>query len=227
MKHQTFDRLFLQSFIKNEHLLQYATHLFSVARNELKQLPGYGMIRVIAIKKATITDQKTNYVWRSHAFGVLCKCQHTKRKYGHDEFIATLEDHQKDNYKPCNTKNKPLPQYRILASNLDRDPTKMIFTMDCLDKNEKERFRQIYSKLKVQLLALVRLESLDQCAHVRELADVLKLIDFSNFSSTYRAGYQTILRQNVQIINSHSEALEQALSRSHYSHMMEAINISY
>lgn len=222
MNHSKFDLFFIKDFIKNPKLQKYAVKLFAHARHKLKDLP-YGMIRVIAIAKETIQNEKTNYVWRSHAFGRLCTCKHTHGKYGHEEFIASLENHQLGKYKTCS--NKSLPQYRILAANLDRDPSKQIYNMDCLNADQKARFNEIYDSLKNQIASLVRLEHIAKCESVDELIQVLNLININDLSNDYQAGIAQILASKKRLLEDHIMALQIKLSPALYNHVTAAAGL--
>ena len=57
-----FDSKFLNSYLKEPHFLHRAVELFAKARKRVASLPGYGMVRVIAIRNQTVEDRKTNYI---------------------------------------------------------------------------------------------------------------------------------------------------------------------
>lgn len=202
MTTKAFDSAFINRYLQNSSLRQYATSLFAKARTQLAGVADYGMIRVIAIKKETVEDAKTSYAWRSHAFGRLCTCRHTPNKYGHDEFVHTLREHQQGKYKRCVVNGVPaMPQYRLLASNLDKDPTKMIFTMDCLNTQERGRYRQIFSELEKPLSHLIRLERLSECRSRKELQEVLNGINHHEQSPHYKRGVDEVLDKHRELID--------------------------
>lgn len=204
MSTSSFDAAFVKSFIQNSALRRYATALFAKARKELAGVADYGMIRVIAIKKATLENEETNYVWRSHAFGKLCTCKHTPGKFGHNEFVATLEAHQKGVYSPCKIGGSPLPQYRILASNLDKDPTKQIYNMDCLNSDERKRYFEILENLKSPLSKLIQLEQLEKSKTVHELKAIIEAIDRNEPSQDYQQGVREILNKHRSFLEQHN-----------------------
>lgn len=216
MKHNDFDLSFLQGYLRTPWFQHYAARQFAVARDALKdKVPPIGMIRVIAIKKETLQDQKTNYVWRSHAFGVLCRCQHERGRFGHKEFVATLDKNQSGAHQRCN--NGSLPQYRILASNLDKDRKKQIYTMDCLSETEKGDFKRIFENLKNELTNLVRLEKIPDCKTADELLLALQGIDITEKSAEYREGLASVLRKNAKILENHQEYLRKRLVKNLYN----------
>jgi len=209
MKHHRFDEQFIKSYIKDPHLQRYAVHLLSQTRFKLKNLSSYGMIRVIAIAKETLEDPRRNYVWRSHAFGRLCQCHHTKDRYGHEEFVATLRKHQKGQYERC----RPalllgsFPQYRILAANLDKDPTKQIYTMDCLEPQEIQAYQCCFDDLKDSLIKLIRLEKLGECKTDDEVLLALKGIDHHESSFDYYYGIRNVLNAQRKLVHTYLPGL--------------------
>lgn len=216
MKPEGFDKTFIQSYLRTVHFQKMALDSFSIARGELKSLPGYGMIRLIAIDQETIKNPETNYVWRSHAFGRLCTCAHSIGKYGHDEFVQTLEKHQKRSFSRC-VKNGKIPQYRILAANLDRDIKKQIYNMDCLTEAERQTFDEIFNRLFQTLSHLYQLERIGHLKSYRELFGVLCDINPNEFSSDYRLGIQNIFLQNKELLQAHKKRLQIDLPKNlHY-----------
>ncbi|MBS0637639.1 MAG: hypothetical protein JSS12_09015, partial [Verrucomicrobia bacterium] len=199
ISNSSFDLSFISRFIQNPSLRSYAVSLFTKARKELSTIADYGMVRVIAIAKETLVNPETNYIWRSHAFGRLCTCKHTPKKYGHDEFVETLESHQKGKYNYC--KERTVPQYRILAANLDKDPKKMVFNMDCLNSEERSRYEAILEELKTSLEHLIRLEQLGQCKSKEALQEVIDMINPLITSSHYIQGTQEALRAHKGLID--------------------------
>lgn len=225
MKHSDFDGNFIKAFISNPNLCEYAKLQFQEARLQLKELPSYGAIKVIAIQKERIKDCKTNYVWRSHAFGVACRCGHSSEKWGHNEFIATLEKHQNDIYSPCKVKSfySSLPQYRILAENIDRDHTKQIFKIDCLTEAQRHLYTKTYNTLQRKLSPLIRLEKLDQCKNYFSLMQSLSGIEVSSASKEYHQGLESILRKHKTLIATFSLQLEKDLKQSQWQYIQNSL----
>lgn len=221
MKHDEFDGNFIKAFIKNPSLCEYAKLRFREARLQLKAVPSYGAIKVIAIQKERIKNCKTNYVWRSHAYGVACRCVHSSEKWRHNEFIATLEKHQNDIYSPCKVGflYSSFPQYRILAENIDRDHSKQIFKMDCLTEEQRSLYIKVFEELKRSLSALVRLEKLDLCKNYLSLVDVLNGIEVANGSKNYHQGIQAVLRKHKQLIVKFSIRLKKDLEKSQWQYI--------
>jgi len=212
MSFGAFDSTFISSFVKDYNLKSYAVSLFAKARKELAGIADYGMIRIIAVAKKTIENPKTNYAWRSHAFGRVCTCKHTARRIGHAEYVQTIKNHQNGEYKYC-THGKT-PQYRILAANVDRDPTKQVYNMDCLNAEEKGQYNQIYERLKKPLERLVRLEQLAKSKTVQELAALLSLIDVNESSWEYKTGISSLLYTNKALITRHWHELSRLLPQN-------------
>ncbi len=223
MTYQKFDSQFIASFISNRFLQNHAVDLFSIARNKLSGVADYGMIRVIAIAKQTLKNPETNYVWRSHPFGRLCTCKHTHGKFGHNEFIATLENHQKGNYKRCSATGH-IPQYRILTANLDRDTTKQVYTMDCLNEKERQQYNAIFKSLKTPLSNIVRLEHIHESKTVAEMAATIASIDLDESSPNYKRGIAEILKANSALLKHHLNELQAALPRRHFQYLNHCIS---
>lgn len=225
MHHAAFDGGFIKPFIKNSHLRTYAIAQFKAARAQLKELPEYGAIKIIAIRKETIRDCKTNYVWRSHAFGVACHCAHSPNKGRHNEFISTLEKHQNDVYSPCKSGSyaSSLPQYRILAENIDRDHSKQIFKLDCLNEKQRNLYTKNFEKLKNTLAVLVKIEKLGLCQDYSSLLDSLRGIEIKNYSSDYHYGVQEVLKNHKKLILKFSDRLHNDLGKSQWDYIYKKI----
>lgn len=198
---RTFDLAFIKNHLETDSFQEYAVELFSRARSALSRLPGYGMIRVIAIAKNTLENPKTNYVWRAHAFGRLCRCTHTPGKFGHQEFVATLKKHQEGIFSKCSTLSRPYPQYRILAKSLDRDTTKQIYTMDCLTEREQKMYQGIYEDLKNKIVRIRRLEALLPTATYEQVLTALLGIDHTEGLPHYKHGlHQHLIKNRATIL---------------------------
>jgi len=224
LSNQKFDSSFIKSYLDNRYFQQFAVDLFSSARRSLKHLPGYGMIRVIAIANETLENEKTNYIWRSHAFGKLCKCKHNRRKYGHKEFVATLRTNQEGKCNPCPlTGHKSLPQYRILAGNLDRDITKQIYTMDCLNEDEREVYTSTFDRLQRKISKMIKLEQMGDCKTYEELLATLKGIDARERNERYCRGVSEVLHDNELIIRDHLRLLRKDLPRRIFNLIVQEI----
>ncbi len=214
MTHKSFDSQFIRKYIPNYHLQEYALELFATARQRLTGIADYGMIRIIAIAKETIESEKTNYVWRSHAFGKLCTCRHTPNKYGHAEFVETLKKHQKIDYRHCNTGK--MPQYRILAPNLDRDSKKQIFNMDCLNTQERETYNKIFADIQKPLSDILTLQTLPKAKSVEELAEIIQKVKLDEPSKQYQAGVRELLREHHELLKAEQTALARLLPEQYY-----------
>lgn len=218
--HDFFDRKFLSSYFRDKNLLAFGVIQFQKAREEISKLPGNGMIRVIAIRPERLENEKTNYVWRSHAFGRICTCVHTPGKFGHREFVATLQKHQKGNTARCRPTplepEGPFPQYRILASNIDKDPTKQIYTMDCLTDEQRQEYRSIYNRLKSSIKSIIRLEKMQSCKSYEELLMTLSGINPKEVSGTYWSGVFKILEDNRTFLKDHFSQLKKDLPKAIY-----------
>ncbi len=218
MTFKAFDAQFIRTYIQNYHLQQYVIELFAKAREGLSGIADYGMIRIIAIAKETLQNENTNYMWRSHPFGRLCKCRHSVHKFGHSEFVETLKDHQAGSYKLC-TKDAffRTPQYRILARNIDKDITKQVFTMDCLNNDERTNYNIIFESLLRPLSNIQTLQTIPHAKSVEELAEKLRCIDLKETSNEYKTGIHTLLRSHRHIFENEKHALSQLLSVELYS----------
>lgn len=217
MKHANFDRQFIASYLTNPNLQNYAVKKFQKARQQLAELSNYGMLRMIVIPKERIKNSQTNYVWRSHAFGIICRCLHQSKLRGHQEFVATLESHQKNIYNPCKTSKvlqTKLPQYRILAENVDRDPKKQVYTMDCLNESERKRYNDAFKGLESSLTVLVKLEKLPFCKDYASLLELLHQLRWKEHSPDYHAGVKDVLRKFRSHIADYAFQLQRDLSPS-------------
>ena len=206
-----FDRSFIKNHLLNDDFQEYSVELFSKAREKLAHFPGYGMIRIIAIAKKTLENPLTNYVWRAHAFGLLCTCQHTPRKFGHAEFVATLNKHQAGQKTRCSSSGSPYPQYRILVKNLDKDPTKQIYTMDCFSKEERQKYNEIYEALRVSIVRMHRLETLSESRSYEALLTALMGIDPTVQALEYKIGLRRELMKNKELISHYLDRLRKDL----------------
>lgn len=224
--HAVFDRQYIASYLKNSNLCDFAAIQFQKARARLRTLGGYGMVRVIAIPKSQIKNSQTNYVWRSHAFGVACRCKnHTPTKNGHAEFAATLEKHQNDSYHRCH--NGSIPQYRILAENLDRDSKKQIYKIDCLNESERRRYEHALHILKNKLTPLVELERLHLSKNYEELLDILRKINIkSRLGGHYHKGVKRVLGQNRKLISKYAHMLKNDLEKAQWAYLEDALSYS-
>lgn len=214
LKSKVFDAQFLKSFIHNEDLCNYAVELFASARKKLS-FANYGMIRIIAIAKKTLENEKTNFIWRSHAFGVLCTCKQSTGLFGHNEFVKTLQENQKGKYKRCS--HGSIPQYRILAENLDRSITKQVYTMDCLSDEERNRYNVIFNDLCRHLSNIIRLERIGECKSVEQMALILNSVNLSTTSTDYHKGITKVLKDHSSLIKDYLTALKPILKNEVYA----------
>ncbi len=224
MSYSSFDSKFISSFIQDCDFKSYAVSLFAKARKELHGIADYGMIRIIAVAKKTIENPTTNYTWRSHAFGRICTCKHSTRKFGHAEFVETLKSHQKGVYNYCTEVGVNIlgltgktPQYRVLAANVDRDMTKQVYTMDCLNDDEKRQYHEIYSRLKTPLEHIISLQQMANCKTVAELGQILSEINVNEPSLNYKRGLSNIIEANKELITKHWHALSKLLPANTHS----------
>lgn len=182
---------FLTQHLKTADAINFSEYLFSTMVHPLiPQGMGISRVYVIAIEKPTVNNKKTCYVWRSHAYGQVCKCYETDRKYDHETFLSVLNTNQSEWYtnrsyeegrsvmdKPCLNLAAPTPpQYRILAPNLDKDPTRKVFALDPKVKNDHEReqkFKDKFWALTSLLKQYQRLESISQDTPKELLVSIL------------------------------------------------------
>lgn len=226
MRYKDFDGTFIASFIKTSHFREYAVQLFATARQQLDGIADYGMIRIIAIAKETIQNKNTNYAWRAHPFGVLCTCKHSG-EISHREFIETLNRHQEGDYEYCTVDGvRRTPQYRVLAANVDRDNTKQIYTMDCLNSEEKAQYNVIFNNLKAPLAHIIRLERIASSKTVGELARTLNEIDLVTCAANYdyKSGLEAVLKANKALILRHEGELSNLLLPEVYNYIRQLLH---
>jgi hypothetical protein len=216
-----FDLRFISGFIKDKDLQKYATELFQKTREDTESLSTFGVIRVIAIAKPILEQPRTNYVWRAHPFGKLCRCVHTKGAFGHKEFVATLQKHQHGEKTYCETGR--FPQYRILAANLDNDSSKLVFVMDCLTADEKKQYKKAFGELFVQLKKLIKLEHLQEVTSELELQEALQGIDPKEASMHYHTGIRRTIRGHRDLIKAHFLLADGLLTKEAVAYIEEVL----
>lgn len=92
---------------------------------------------LICIPKELIENEKTCFVYRSHAGGVECRCLMSD----HQTFLETLNQHQRGIAKHCAT------QYRILTHPLDTHLDVKTYTFDSLDVNQRKEYAQRINRI--------------------------------------------------------------------------------
>ena len=179
-----------------------------------------GRVYLIAIPKKTLQDQKTCYVWRSHAYGKVCN--HSSFwsiltfKAPHKEFIDVLDKHQKGNtiFQMCQD------QYRILAPNLDRDLTKKVFALDSLTESQEKTYKDSFWKLAILLKQVQRLESISSKTSKEDLVSILLRTRFDvkhlayttpEMQKTYVKGISNILNSKKNLLMTHATYLQKNL----------------
>lgn len=232
MNNQNFNNLnfpqFLKDYIKNPSICDFANTTYLKLRSLFNStIIGQGRIYLIAIPKETLENEKTCYVWRSHPLGVVCSCYNTEtHPQSHKGFIEVLKKHQDDvDEKIC----KAYSQYRILAPNLDRDPTKQIFVLDSLTPCQETVFQVHFWDFATLLKQCQRLESISENTSKELLLSILLRTRFNIDDSTfpiseksyhkkgltsYEKGLQEILKSKKAILKKHRKYLIEHLPKS-------------
>lgn len=105
-----------------------------------------GSLNVICIPEKLIESTDTNPQYRSHNYGIPCRC-HTK----HKEVLDALRDEKiVDESKKCPWRNHPTkqsPQFRILASRLRPEEDTSIYTITPIPKETRREFKEKIRKI--------------------------------------------------------------------------------
>lgn len=143
----------LTSYVSRDTQIQ--KYLSEQIINGFNKVPKTGRYYLIAIPKAHLENPKIRYVWRAHSLGVICQC---KNGSANDQFMHCLKENQKGNGRTC--ENGEIPQYRILAHNLDEDKEKKVFSFNTFEGDERKKYHEIVVKIKRKIRFFRNLESI-------------------------------------------------------------------
>lgn len=244
-----FSLEFFKKYIKNENLSKFAAkefHSLLSSKSLSKKIPG--RVYVIAIEKAHLQDKTKRYVFRAHPFGKVCSCNGSGENQG--DFIKKLEEHQKGDLKklcPLRDENGAItefnPQYRILTGSLDKDPTRIVSSFDCLSSEIEREIKPNFWRIAQALKSCQRIEGLLLDTPKEQIVFALLRIhlDLSKYysvSSTnricktelkidpssndlYLKGLKEILRSKKEVFLEHKAYIEKHLSNEHLKFLTE------
>lgn len=155
----------LSEFIPDSIRRTVLEPLTEVASSVVKSKPKCGNLYVICIPKALIKNPDTNVLWRSHPYGIPCKC-HPKA-----EDILILEKLQrnvvnKSTLCSFTTSSSQMPQVRILTKELVPEKDVKIMFISPNSKAERDEMKT-KTKNVVQFAAEILEESVRQQSPIR------------------------------------------------------------
>lgn len=225
----TFANRFFKHYFSSQSVITFASNLFSHAKNAFTvgYNSGHGRSYLIAIPKKTLEDEKTNYVWRCHAFGKPCTCLGKD----HASFVKTL---QKDQENASGAKSKCTgtgyyPQYRILTGNLDADQSANVIAIDGLPAKERKIYKDNFWDIAILLKKLQKIEGIDPETSPEQLAFILETTRFKlkdsflsagsnhwfqvkSFQTEYTACLKELLKNKTRFLKAEAEYLKFVLS---------------
>jgi hypothetical protein len=177
----------------------------------LERIPKSGRYYLIAIPKDHIENPENQYVWRSHGRGFVCSC---KKVYSRkDHFTYLLKENQKGNGETCDRGG--IPQYRMLAHNLDQDQGKKVFSFNLLSADNRKKHTEIVVKVKREIRFFRNLEAIQNDTPVEKIVTAILNIDFRIQDPNYWDGIQEILKEKETILKSHERDLLALLPSNH------------
>lgn len=244
-----FSLEFFKKYIKNESLSEFASkefHSLLSSKSLSKKIPG--RVYVIAVEKSHLQDKTKRYVFRAHPFGKVCSCNGSG--VSQEDFIKKLEQHQKGDLQtlcPVRHENGGIiefnPQYRILTGSLDKDPTRIVSSFDCLSTEVEREIKPNFWRIAQVVKSCQRIEGLTLDTPKEQIVFALLRIhlDLSKYysvSSTnricrtelkidqslkdlYLKGLKEILRSKKEVFLEHKGYIEKHLSKEQLKFLTE------
>lgn len=183
---------------------------------------------LIAVPKQTLDDPERGYAYLSHSLGEPCSCGGTPKE---DRFKAVTQDYNGANQcKPpqyrCvdNLESAPFgyTQHRLLRTNLERDPGKLIFTFAADEASAKEQKAKV-RPLQRAMQDIVRLESIGSNLSARTIESILLRLDLDREDELYQKGIREILYHKRQVLEQYQEYLLDALPEPQRALLQEVL----
>jgi hypothetical protein len=181
-----------------------------------------GLLYLIAVRKETIDNPKTNYAYRAHPRGFVCDCScGVAGKMNHKHFLEVLNKQQRGESAQC----RSLPSYRLLTHNLEHDKSKKIIAFHGMQEGEMKTYWGQMRPVKQLLQGVVRLESINEKTTQEQLLSILLRMDTTNKDEKYIKGIKQILLAKRTFIAEHKEYLLDNMPEEEAKRLQELVTL--
>lgn len=221
--------LLLSSPIKNNKSFSFL--IKKMVLEQIKKIqdinsPG-GKLYLMAVKKEVIDDKNTNYAWRAHPFGYICKCQDENDEYKHETFTKVLAENNVGFGHICIKGNgiNQTPQYRLLARNFEQDQEKQIYTFDVMTEQERQTYNTSLQVVNHIIKTCIRIDSINDATSQETLESTLLRIDLNHPENDYHTGVRIGLVKKKAFILRHLQYLKNNLPPQHLTYLKKLLKI--